>query len=86
MKFQYWQFSAGSRDVIQLRIEGTADVFLVDGQGLRAFQSGDSFTYYGGCYRSGAVRLSPPRRDTWYLVLCPGQSSVRFSEPVLIAG
>lgn len=63
----------------EVELNYASDVFLVDSNNFRKYQSGQSFTYYGGHYTNSPVRITVNGSGRWYLIVRgSGQYRYRF--------
>jgi len=59
-------------NIVVVSLDRQANVQLLDDVNLSRYRSGQRFEYYGGLAKSSPVRLSPPRRGRWHLVVDMG--------------
>lgn len=69
MKFLHYQVDAGPEDVIQVTLDRQANVRLLDSPNFSAYRSGRRHRYHGGHATASPVRLSPPCRGHWHVVI-----------------
>lgn len=64
---------------VQVELQHAADVFLVDQNNLRKFQSGQRFEYYGGHYTRTPVSINISGTGRYFLIVRGGgRYSYRF--------
>jgi hypothetical protein len=56
-------------DVLEVSLDGQANVLLLDPANYDSYRNGQSYRYFGGHAVSSPVRLAPPRGGKWYLVV-----------------
>jgi len=82
------EFDAGPDDVIEVTLDGRANVLLLDDQNYQKYQKGQSYRYHGGLANVSPVRLVPPRQGHWNVVVDLGgyagtvRASVRLLQGV----
>ncbi len=69
MDFLHTDFWGGANSVVLVRLDGQANVMLLDDSNFSAYQHGRSFHYYGGWATRSPVRLSPPHHAHWHVVV-----------------
>jgi len=69
MNFLHQEFNAGPNDVIEVTLDGQANVMLLDSTNYGLYKQGKSFRYYGGLAKVSPFRLTPPHQGHWYLVV-----------------
>lgn len=64
---------------VEVELRHAADVFLVDQNNFRKYQSGQSFDYFGGHYSRTPVRINVNGVGRYYLIVRGGgQYRYRF--------
>lgn len=63
---------------VEVKLEHSADVFLVDSYNFQQYQSGKKFKYYGGHYTSAPVNISVSGSGRWYLIVRGSDYQYRF--------
>lgn len=64
---------------VEVELRHAADVFLVDRNNFRKYQSGQSFDYFGGYYTQTPVRININGVGRYYLIVHgDGQYRYRF--------
>lgn len=56
-------------DIIQVTLDGRANVLLMDTPDYEAFKNGRAYRYFGGQAKISPVRLVPPRSGKWHVVV-----------------
>jgi len=69
MKLLHTEFSGGPSDIALVTLDSQANVMLLSDTDFSAYLSGGSFHYYGGWATGSPVRLSPPSRGHWHVVV-----------------
>lgn len=64
---------------VEVKISHAADVFLVDQNNFRKYQTGQGFKYYGGNYTKSPVKISVQDSGRWYLIVKGSNYQYRFS-------
>lgn len=86
MKFLHYEFDAGPSDIIEVTLEGNAaNVQLLDSANFLNYKNGRRYQYYGGHATKSPVRLLPPHKTQWHVVVDVGgyAASVRASARLL---
>ena len=82
MSFHYDVGNLGPNQAVQVQLDRQANVLLLDDLNLSKYQRGERCTYYGGRAIRSPIRLRPPRRAHWHVVI-DGVSRVRASVSTL---
>jgi hypothetical protein len=69
MKYLHDEFNAGPEDLVEVTLDGQANVMLLDSTNYDKYKNGESFRYYGGLAKVSPVRLVPPSQDHWHVVV-----------------
>jgi hypothetical protein len=69
MNFLHQEFNAGPDDVVEVSLDGQANVMLLDPENFERYRKGESFKYRGGLARVSPMRLVPPDRGRWHVVV-----------------
>ena len=87
MNYLTYEFDAGPKDVIQVKLDREANVRLLDSINFQKYSSGQKHTYLGGHAKTSPVNLRPPRYGHWYVVVDLGgySGSVRASAAKIAA-
>lgn len=60
---------AGANDIIQVSLDGQANVLLLDSNDYRNYCAGRQYSYRGGLAKRSPVNLVPPHHGTWHVVV-----------------
>ncbi|HWE35252.1 MAG TPA: DUF1883 domain-containing protein [Isosphaeraceae bacterium] len=63
------EFDAGPEDVIEVTLDNSANVQLLDEANYQNYVNGRAFRYHGGFAEMTPFRLRPPRQGHWHLVI-----------------
>ncbi len=63
---------SNGRITVEVELQHTADVFLVDQTNFRRYQAGQQFKYFGGHYTKSPVRISATGIGRFYLIVRNG--------------
>lgn len=69
MNFLHEEFDAGPQDVVEVTLDGQANVMLLDAGNYQDYRQGRRFQYHGGLAKVSPLRLAPPRQGHWHLVI-----------------
>lgn len=69
MNYLHQEFDVGPDDVVEVTLDGQGNVMLLDPINFDHYRRGDSFRYHGGLAKSSPVRLVPPHRGRWHVVV-----------------
>jgi hypothetical protein len=70
MKCLHYEYSnLGPEDVLEVTLDGSAKVQLLDELNYQRYCCGESFSYHGGLVTASPCPLSPPRFGKWHLVI-----------------
>lgn len=85
MNFLHTEIDAGRDDVLEITLDGQANVLLLDPTNYRHYQEGKAYHYHGGLATKSPVRLIPPYAGHWHVVVDLGgyAGSVRAGVRVL---
>lgn len=72
MKYLYYEFNAGNNNVIQVTLNGWANVLLLDDLNFQNYKSGRRYSYYGGKAEVSPFNIRPPRYSHWNLIIDRG--------------
>ena len=84
MKFMHTEFDGDSQSVVTVVLDCQANVMLLDERSFRAYRSGAQFEYHGGWVSRSPVRLSPPTRGRWHVVVDLGRRTGQVRASVCI--
>lgn len=64
---------------VEVSLKNAADVFLVDSNNYKKYNSGQKFKYFGGHYDKTPVNITVEGSGRWYLIVeNGGRYSYRF--------
>ncbi|MDG3007250.1 DUF1883 domain-containing protein [Paludisphaera mucosa] len=69
MNFLHQEFDVGPDDLIEVTLDGQANVMLLDTANFENYCAGRAFQYYGGLAKQSPMRLSPPHQGRWHLAV-----------------
>ena len=69
MNFLHHEFDAGPNDVIEVTLNGQANVLLLDGSAYSNYRQRRAYQYRGGLATASPFRIVPPRQGHWHLVI-----------------
>jgi hypothetical protein len=69
MKYIHYEFDAEPEDVIEVTLDRAANVQLLDETNYVAYAAGQPFSYHGGYATRSPVRLTPPSRGHWHVII-----------------
>ncbi len=75
MQFLHTQFLGGGECLVIVMLEGQANVLLLDDPNFSLYRQGSSFRYFGGWATTSPIRLSPPFRGNWHVIVDLGGKS-----------
>jgi hypothetical protein len=87
MNHLHYEFDANDGDVIEVSLDRTANVQLLDSANYENYANGRGYRYHGGYATTSPVRLAVPRTGKWHAVidLGGGAGQVRATAQ-LVAG
>ena len=85
MNYLHSEFTLGPDDVVEVDLDKQANVRLMDDSNFTRYKRGEKHSYYGGLGTVSPIRLSPPHRGHWNVVVDLGgyAGTVRSSVRVL---
>jgi Domain of unknown function (DUF1883) len=85
MDYLHQDFDLNAGDVVQVTLDGQANVMLLDQANYEAYASGRPYRYHGGHVTTSPVSLVAPHTGKWHVVVDLGGSagSVRAGVSVL---
>ncbi len=85
MDFLHDEFDLNPGDIVEVNLDGQANVMLLDSTNYDNYKNGRAYRYYGGHAEVSPVRLPAPRGGKWHLVVNLGgyPGSVRAGVRVL---
>jgi hypothetical protein len=69
MNYLHQEFDAGPDDLVEVTLDGPANVMLLDSANFDLYRRGGSFRYHGGLAKVFPVQLVPPREGRWHVVV-----------------
>jgi len=69
INYLHQEFDVGPEDVVEVKLDGQANVMLLDPMNYEHYRRGESFRYRGGLAKSSPVRLVPPHQGRWHVVV-----------------
>jgi hypothetical protein len=69
MNFLHHEFDVGPDDIVEVTLTGQANVMLLDPTNYDRYRKGESFRYTGGHAKTSPVKLVPPSRGRWHVVV-----------------
>ena len=85
MNYLHYEVDLGPHEVVEVSLDGQANVRLMDDANFATYQRGAKHHYYGGFAKESPVQLRAPRAGHWHLVIDLGgyAGTVRASFRVL---
>jgi hypothetical protein len=70
VSYLHYEFDAGPDDVLEVKLEGPANVLLLDESNFQKYQAGERYQYAdGGLAAKEITHLHPPSRGRWHVVI-----------------
>jgi Domain of unknown function (DUF1883) len=69
MNYLNQEFDAGPDDVVEITLDGQANVMLLDPVNYEHYRKREPFRYYGGLAKYTPTRMVPPRPGRWHVVV-----------------
>jgi hypothetical protein len=69
------EFDAGPDDVVEITLDGQANVMLLDPVNYEHYRKREPFKYYGGLAKYTPMRMVPPHLGKWHVVVDLGGSA-----------
>lgn len=69
VKFLQQELELSPTDVVEVSLNGQANVMLLDPPNFERYREGSSFRYHGGLAETSPIRLVPPRGGRWHVVV-----------------
>lgn len=69
MQFLHSDFNIGPEDVVQVSLDKQANVLMLDDSNFSNYRRGGRYSYFGGLAKQSPIRLSPPHRGHWHVVV-----------------
>ncbi len=67
--FLQQEITVGPDDVVEVTLDGQANVMLLDPTNFGRYRRGESFHYHGGLAKTSPFRLVPPENGRWHVVV-----------------
>ncbi|MCF7870056.1 MAG: DUF1883 domain-containing protein [Candidatus Omnitrophica bacterium] len=83
MNFLHKAFKLSSRNVVRVRLNKVANVFLLSDANFRKYKAGYSFEYYGGRAKRNIVNLSVPKTGRWHLVIDGFSGTLKYGYQII---
>jgi hypothetical protein len=77
-------FDVGPEDVVEVTLDGQANIMLLDSANYDHYRGGESFRYHGGLAKGSPVRFVPPRRGRWHVAVDLGAFAGRVRAGVRV--
>ena len=84
MNFLHYEFDVGPDDVVEVALDGQANVMLLDQGNFDRYRKGESFRYHGGLAKTSPAQIVPPATGRWYLVVDLGGFTGRVQAGVRV--
>jgi hypothetical protein len=84
MNYLHQEFELSPSDVVEVTLNGQANVMLLDPTNFDKYRNGREFHYHGGLAQSSPMRLVPPHRGHWHVVVDLGGNAGRVSAGVRV--
>mgnify|MGYP001134017701 CR=1 FL=1 len=69
MNYLHQEFDVGPDDLIEVALDGPANVMLLDPENFEFYRRREPFRYHGGHATATPFRLIVPSRGRWHLVV-----------------
>ena len=69
MNFLHWEVEVGQDDIVEVTLDGQANVMLLDQVNFDKYRQGVSFRYHGGLAKTSPLRQAPPHQGKWHVVV-----------------
>lgn len=69
MNYLHKEFDLMTGDVVEVTLDSQANVLLLDSTNYMAYQTGKSYSYFGGYAEKSPVKLIVPRDGKWHIVV-----------------
>jgi hypothetical protein len=77
MNYLHREFDLDSGDVVQVTLDGQANVMLLDPSNYESYRNGRPYHYHGGHAQTSPVRLEVPHGGKWHVVVDLGGNAGR---------
>jgi Domain of unknown function (DUF1883) len=78
------ELDAGPHDVIEVTLNGQANVLLLDTDNYDRYRRSEHYRYHGGLAKASPVRLVPPSDGHWHVVVDLGGFPGRIRADVVL--
>jgi len=87
MNFLHSDFYLNEGDIVEVTLDGQANVRLLDDSNFSNYQRGSQHSYYGGLAKVSPTRLRVPHLGHWHVVIDLGgyAGTVRSSVKIIKA-
>ena len=75
MNYLHHELDAGPNDVIEVTLNGQANVLLLDESAFSNYRQARSYQYRGGLAKVSPFSISPPFQGRWHIVIDLGGHS-----------
>jgi uncharacterized protein DUF1883 len=69
MNYLHQEFDVGPDDVLEVTLNGQANVMLLDESNYDQYRRGETFRYCGGLAETSPFHLVPPHQGRWHVVV-----------------
>ncbi|MBW3539727.1 MAG: DUF1883 domain-containing protein [Planctomycetes bacterium] len=85
MNYLHYEFDLDENDVVEVILEGRANVRLLDDENYERYRNGEQHRYHGGFAKTSPVEIPAPRAGHWHIVVDLGgyAGTVRATANVL---
>jgi hypothetical protein len=85
VNFLHKEFDLSTGDVVEVTLDNSANVQLLDPSNYQTYRDGRQYHYYGGYVTTSPFQITPPHAGHWHLVVDLGGNAgkVRASVRVL---
>lgn len=84
MNFLHYDLNLDSGDIVEVTLDGQANVRLLDATNFSRYRHGQQHSYRGGLATLSPYRLSAPHAGHWHLVVDLGGYRGRVSASVRV--
>jgi len=69
MNYLHNDINVGINDIIQVELDKSANVRLMDSINYQNYRNGQQYKYYGGLAKKSPINLKAPYQGHWHLVI-----------------
>ena len=69
MNYLHKELEVGPQEVVEVALDGQANVMLMDSPNFDRYRKGEPYRYYGGLAKHSPARLLAPHRGRWNVVV-----------------